>query len=40
MSYPDDVLAEAAGRLVDDQEYMTIDAPDELEPPSDADADE
>lgn len=30
MNYPDDVLAEAAGRLVDDQEYMIIDAPDEL----------
>lgn len=34
MTYPDEVLEDAAGRLVDDQEYMTIDAPDEIEPAS------
>lgn len=29
MTYPDEVLEEAAGRLVDDQEFMIIDAPDQ-----------
>lgn len=28
MTTPDSQLEEVAGRLVDDQEYMTIDAPD------------
>lgn len=32
MTLPDDILAEAASRLVADEEYMIIDAPDPVEP--------
>jgi hypothetical protein len=31
MTIPEDLIEEAAGRLVDDREYMIIDAPDEVE---------
>jgi len=37
MTLPDDILEEAANRLVADEEYMTIDAPDEVEPDNEAD---
>lgn len=32
---PDDLLKEVSTRLVDDQEFMIIDPPDEVEPPDD-----
>jgi hypothetical protein len=37
MTLPDDILEEAANRFIDDREYMTIDAPDEVEPADDED---
>lgn len=37
MTFPDDLLEEAAHRLVGDEEYMIIDAPDEVEPADDED---
>lgn len=38
--YDDALLDEAASRLVDDREYMIIDAPDPVEPTDDADEEE
>jgi len=39
MTLPDDILEEAANRLVADEEYMIIDAPDPVEPAEDEDED-
>lgn len=32
MTLPDDIIEEAANRMVADEEYMIIDAPDPVEP--------
>lgn len=40
MTLPDDILEGAASRLVADEEYMTIDAPDEVESADEDDIDD
>jgi hypothetical protein len=39
MTLSDDILEEAASRMVADEEYMIIDAPDEVEPADEDDED-